>query len=444
MEGGADADADGDGLVRKCDVRPLDVLLGRGNFHHPGNSRFLRIVASRRDEYVAAPDHGAKASIAREVIERVYDPQYMCHLSRDGDGFEFGGDDGDGEAAPSLRPGRFLQLEPRSGGDDDASSQQQQLYRIISGKTVENKVKMNLRQKPRGGKDAASRGGLGPATERRPSPKNKSNSGRGKRRAAAAAAQSKSDGNTNTTCDANTSDTSRDLEEESFLAERLDDELFLDDDEMFLNDDDNGFVGLETDLQQLNNGIANVGDGADACSSRNGALSGTVQQEARQRLLNNVSVAHLQASNLAAEHRAAESAGRLDRNTAVPQGLESLGRALFAFFTGVDPSPLLLQRDDGSSSPADAAAASPPADCPGSGDCSTAQRRRKRTGMVGGGSGRAADGTPTPLSRPRRQVPAWGRCHCPIGYAMRACRCRSARSSRLCWTPRTRPRRIGT
>ena len=394
MEGSVGADADGgdgdDDLV--SDVRPLDVLLGRGNFHHPGNGRFLRIVASRRDEYVAAPGHGAKAGIAREVIEGVYDPHYMCHLSGDGEGFDLDGDGGGGEAAAPLRPGRFLQLEPRSGGDDDddddddASSQQQQqqLYRIISGKTVEDKVKMNLRQKPRGGKDAASRGGLGPANERR---NNKSNSGRGKRRVAAAA-PSKSAGNT--TCAANTSCTSRDLEEESFLAERLDDELFLDDDE-------NGFVGLETH-QQLNNGIVNVRDGAGACSSssRNGALPGTVQPEARQRLLNNVSVAHLQASNLAAEHRAAESAGRLDRNTAVPQSLETLGRALFEFFTGVDPSPLLLQRDGDSPSPAAAAEASLTADCSGSGDCSAPQRRRKRTGMVGGGSGREADGTSMP------------------------------------------------
>ena len=76
-------------LVLKSDVRPLDVLMGRGHFHHGGNARFLRIVAQRKDEYVSEKNYAEKERIAREVMECVYDPSYMALED---------GDDDDGRA----------------------------------------------------------------------------------------------------------------------------------------------------------------------------------------------------------------------------------------------------------------------------------------------------------------------------------------------------------
>ena len=73
-------------LVRKSDVRPLDVLMGRGHFHHGGNNRFLRIVSKYKSDYVAQKNYVEKERIAREVMELVYDP---THLSGEEDGFEF-------------------------------------------------------------------------------------------------------------------------------------------------------------------------------------------------------------------------------------------------------------------------------------------------------------------------------------------------------------------
>ena len=174
-------------LVPKSDVRPLDVLMGRGHFHHGGNARFLRIVAERKDEYVSQKNVAEKDRIAREAMECVYDPTYHTS-SACVDGAEEEGDE-DGESSSGSQqlppaaalPGRFLQVD--DGGD---------CYRIISGKTVLDKIKMNLRQKPRG-RDAASRGGGGGGSTSHSNgdagggtkqPRRRSSANQGKRRAA--------------------------------------------------------------------------------------------------------------------------------------------------------------------------------------------------------------------------------------------------------------------
>ena len=116
-------------LIRKCDAEPFDVFTGRGHFAHPGNARFLRLVAERRADYVSAR-YSQKEEIAAEVVDLVY----------------LGAEECDGGGPGTLQqPVRFLQIE--MGDPKDPHS----LWRVITGKEVMDKVKMKLRQKQRGG-----------------------------------------------------------------------------------------------------------------------------------------------------------------------------------------------------------------------------------------------------------------------------------------------------
>jgi len=378
-------------VVRRHQIRPLDVLMGRGHYHRAGNSRFLRIVAARRDEYVASKGNGTKTRIAEEVMELVYDPSYRSGRE---DGFELSdcsGVDGGG----TLRPGRFLQLENHKspGGEP--------IYRIISGRTVVDKIKMNLRQKPRGGSNAASRGGLGPAMTAMSSVTVGSN-GKGsvKRRAAATSSKAESESSAQIQLAGEGSAGPPTQQGEGLVDGRYR-EADLWNDQAFLEEED---LGGDADCS------AAVGNGAGSASvspPHIGALTPPIESdEARQQLLTNVTVAHLQASALAAQHR--REAAYQSTQSAVSQGLEALGRALVVFFTGIDPSssPLLPQSGSAASSPgivAAGAASWPDESGIGGGHSSTSQqpRRRKRTGMIGGGGGSGgghsrADGTPSP------------------------------------------------
>ena len=87
-------------LVRKRDVRPLDILVGRGHFKSPGNARYLRIVSQRQDDYRSAR-YADKERIAREVLEVICRP----------DGGE-DDDNSDDKTSSDGRRARFLQLEP--------------------------------------------------------------------------------------------------------------------------------------------------------------------------------------------------------------------------------------------------------------------------------------------------------------------------------------------
>ena len=64
-------------LIRKCDAEPLDVFTGRGNFAHPGNARFLRLVAERRVDYVSAKC-SQKEKNAAEVVHLAYSGAEEC------------------------------------------------------------------------------------------------------------------------------------------------------------------------------------------------------------------------------------------------------------------------------------------------------------------------------------------------------------------------------
>lgn len=139
----SNSSVDGDGsnntnsatLVRKGDARPHDVLMGRGHFVHPGNDRFLQIVSERRADYCAAC-YADKQRIATEVLERVLDPTYLG-------GRPSSGDAGGGPTSLPPLPARFLQLESGDTRTDDC------MFRFASGKAVDAKVKMALRQKKR-------------------------------------------------------------------------------------------------------------------------------------------------------------------------------------------------------------------------------------------------------------------------------------------------------
>ena len=327
------------------------------------------------------------------------------------------------ELDPPL-PGRFLQVV---NGSSDG-------YRIISGKTVLDKIKMNLRQKPRGGRDAASRGGRGFTASGGSSTKGKRRAANSSATAAAAAASTSSAGTNQNSAmlqQPNIMDQQQQQQqqqqqrspEEQYLADLLDDGLFLDDDGLDdlrnlgagEDDDDdhadngndgNGFGEGYGGLLAANgsaNGTANGSDAASASGTplvagnkstagmqlpQSPSLSGNVTASAstqismRQQLLNNVAIAHSQARNLMLEHQGAVGSA----TAAVPSSLEALGRALFVFFTGADPITVAS-----SCSPAHAAQAAQPDE--DDDPFSARQRQKKRMGMVGGGGGGS---TPSP------------------------------------------------
>ena len=125
--------------MRKCDLRPHDVLVGRGHFNHPGNDRFLHIVSERQADYRAA-SYANKQQIATEVLELVLDPTYMSG-GREGDSGQDETTSGADGPIGLLPPARFLQLESGDKKFDDCT------FRVVSGKAVDAKVKMALRQK---------------------------------------------------------------------------------------------------------------------------------------------------------------------------------------------------------------------------------------------------------------------------------------------------------
>lgn len=361
-----DDDADAQ-LVLKSDIRPLDVLVGRGYFRHAGNVRFLRIVADRKEEYKAERTCDAKDRIANEVVELVHDPTYLS-----------GAEDGFGPAAASgqLLPGRFLQLE--SGDIKEPTS----VWRPISGKAVNDKVKMALRQKAR---DKAARAKAKAAsTVRVSSESNSSNSDylsqkmqskqEGKRRLGEGGAVSQEEGNFGG-------------DEQLLPLSEYFDGVVDGDDHLFfdgLNLEDEGedleIVQGEHDTNSVSGGtkigIANQRAPSNGSGDSLGhPLPSAVPEPAstqneemlrtRQRLLENLQFALKRVQMQSSEHQAA----------AAP-GLEGIGRELCLRFAGVEPD--LFQRASmGTSSNA---STSPVASSSNGGP---SQNPRKRTGMVG-------------------------------------------------------------
>ena len=53
--------------ITSDELRPTDILCGRGNYEHPGNTAFLRRVETRKSEYLSCGCAKEKSSIANEV-----------------------------------------------------------------------------------------------------------------------------------------------------------------------------------------------------------------------------------------------------------------------------------------------------------------------------------------------------------------------------------------
>ena len=110
-------------LIRKCDAGPLDIFTGRGNFADPGNKRYLRLIAERKEEYRSTKQPVRKDQIAREVLQTIVG----CAQNAEGDG---------------AMQARFLQLEKGDHKKPDS------VWRVMSEDEVMPKIKMSLRQIP--------------------------------------------------------------------------------------------------------------------------------------------------------------------------------------------------------------------------------------------------------------------------------------------------------
>jgi hypothetical protein len=304
--------------------------------------------------------------------------------------------------------GRFLQPV-----DDERGTSKASLYRILDGKALRVKVKMNLRQKSRVGKSNSSAGAPGKNTDA-------SSKKAGKRRAGAESemeAGKKKDGEellANIFDDALIFEASRGTcsgEEMSALVEADGDDVLFDDilvgnlDELEQELDEGG--GADQDLFEsaptsLHPGLevnAAAGekfvDQVKAAKSKDtGEYHASVDRKRlslpqreqqrsstsmhQQQLLDNVRFSHGRAQRLAAEHTSSAAIGRLDKTVGVPNSLNALGRDLFSFFTGINPAS--LQAEVVSSGTYSSAAASAAVN---DGDYAPNQKPRKRTGMIG-------------------------------------------------------------
>ena len=356
-------------VVLKSEIRPLDVLMGRGNFQHPGNARFLRIVSERKTEYVSASTNSDKDRIAAEVMERVADVTFRTGIE---DGFgEYYDANSVKDDAMKLTARFLVPLE-----DDNAPSS----FQIMEGKALAAKVKMNLRQKPRSRnstrkKDATPREGAGRMTATTICSGKNNDKNKGKRQVDSTAHADSEGGESGqlTNLLANALLLNSSVDGETIMLEEggvdMEDLLFQD----FGNPDD-----LERDLQDVRaleaadtsagsdghvDAIANgmkgpaafghgpaVGGDTFAGTHRSPSFSRQKQDvESRkispasasvhQQLLDNVRFALGRAQKLTAEHKAAAMAGepRTSGTAAVQNSLRAFGRDLCVFLTGTEP-----------------------------------------------------------------------------------------------------------
>jgi len=56
------------GCIPSADLRPTDILCGRGNYDNPGNTTFIRVCEARKSEYLATTIFKDKRRIADEVL----------------------------------------------------------------------------------------------------------------------------------------------------------------------------------------------------------------------------------------------------------------------------------------------------------------------------------------------------------------------------------------
>ena len=378
-----DADNDADAqLVLKSNIRPLDVLVGRGYVRHQGNVRFLRIVSAWKEEYKTERTYDAKDRIANEVVELVHDPTYMSG-AEDGFGSAAAAEsDGYGNyqqtnAAGQLLPGRFLQLE--SGDIKKPTS-----VWPISGKAVMDKVKMALRQKARG-KAAKAKA----ASTVRVSPEsNSSNSAHmhdylsqkmqskqeGKRRLGEGGAEEGNFGGDEQLLPLSeyfdgVVDGGDNLFFDGLNLEDEDEELVIGLGEHDTNSDSGGTkIGIATQRAPSNGSGDSLGHPLQSVVPGPASAQSEEILQTRQRLLENLQFALKRVQMQSSEHQAAAAAG-----------LEGIGRELCLCFAGVDPD--LFQRAHVGSSID--ASTSPAASSNNDRHSPPSQNPRKRTGMVG-------------------------------------------------------------
>jgi len=119
-------------ITSSSDLRPTDILCGRGNYSNPGNATFVQVCEAHRDQYTACKSFREKQVVA----DQIYDE--LCRAGS----------------------GRFLQLvkgpnrkkdrtKGGGGGGGDAAEEDRAVsyWKEMDRKDIGVKIKQGLRQK---------------------------------------------------------------------------------------------------------------------------------------------------------------------------------------------------------------------------------------------------------------------------------------------------------
>ena len=143
-------------LIRSpADLRPGDILLGRGNKHQKwsGNVHFRSLILERQEEYVSIRgDNRTKNAIAQQILAAVRSGgTSSLTLAAAAPSAAAA------EVAPDLKDGRFLKpVEPevlaRMGVAQPDDGDAQQYWEEVPNAVALEKIKMALRQQKKGGR----------------------------------------------------------------------------------------------------------------------------------------------------------------------------------------------------------------------------------------------------------------------------------------------------
>lgn len=111
------------GCITSADLRPTDILCGRGNYSNPGNATFVQVCEAHRDEYTSCKSFREKQVVA----DKIYDE--LC----------------------GAGSGRFLQLVKGPNRKKDRAKGEQEertsYWKEMDRKDIGVKIKQGLRQK---------------------------------------------------------------------------------------------------------------------------------------------------------------------------------------------------------------------------------------------------------------------------------------------------------
>ena len=113
--------------ITSADLRPTDILCGRGNYSNPGNATFVQVCEAHRDEYTSCKSFREKQVVA----DKIYDE--LCRAGS----------------------GRFLQLvkgpnrkkDRAKGGGSSTEEERTSYWKEMDRKDIGVKIKQGLRQK---------------------------------------------------------------------------------------------------------------------------------------------------------------------------------------------------------------------------------------------------------------------------------------------------------